>query len=1009
MKALFTILSVFLVVTTTAQHTWQRTNPGGGGAIAVVGATASGMIVVASDLSGIYRSTDNGQSFDVVGANQGLLETHVSSFGFDPTDGDTFFAGTYIGLYKTTDGGENFTFVFPTASNQDEYSYVEDIAISASNPSIGYIAHHPSPEANGKVFKTTDGGDSWHPVPNENLPDDLHLVKLMVHPTDANIVYALSGKSRWGCGDADLYRSIDGGVHWNLIGDAEGDILDFDLHPTDPDIIFISTFQSTYLNNQQCIALDFESYLVDDETQGELYKSTNGGSSFSQIGEYTGIISVDNNNPNHITVLNSLYPFDWYDDAGTWQTTNGGASWTHIGFVDNWQKGYSENQYFALSPSFNGLNKTVTKDIFNSNRYYGSYGQWAWGSFDGGVTLNNISTQEISPDHWLSTGVENLNGHCLDINDSNPNVIYMGTWDVGFWVSQDHGGSWTRYQPNYNTYPEYSWNLGAVPVPESEAVHGAGSNVFTLLSDPIHENVVWASFSKEQLTDPMEGIEAKTGLFKSTNYGEDWTLITQGLPSFNSSFYMYGLSLDSNSDENSRTLFLTVNGDVYRSTDDGVSWNLVLANGHLKFTEVDKTNSQNIYAGGKDGLWKSTNGGTDWLEVGTASMHNVHSDVRPDIVPTYIDWSDVENPIYPWEGVFDIETDPNVPDRVYVTVLGPNKGLYRSDNGGASWNQLTTDDYSRGVAIAPQNSNLIYTTSSQAYHSGGYGNSNGIQYSEDGGITWQFANEGMAYNYAGAIEVEAGANPYVWTWSPGTGIQRAEVPSLQGGALVNIKVFLEGPYDENTQMMNDNLRQLADFPLVEPYSSLGFDQVTGGGEATTSSVLSRADEDAIVDWVFVELRDGNNPATVVATQSALLQRDGDVVATDGFSPLFFTGAMPAEVFIVINHRNHFGVRTSNAYPTDVPINVDLTQPDVSLYGGVFAVKVINGKNVLISGDANKDGQVNSVDKNNYWRTENGQPYNYINSKADFNLDGVVNPVDKNSYWRINNSRIEQLD
>ena len=63
---------------------------------------------------------------------------------------------------------------------------------------------------------------------------------------------------------------------------------------------------------------------------------------------------------------------------------------------------------------------------------------------------------------------------------------------------------------------------------------------------------------------------------------------------------------------------------------------------------------------------------------------------------------------------------------------------------------------------------------------------------------------------------------------------------------------------------------------------------------------------------------------------------------------------------------------------------------------------------MVAGNANFDIQVNSVDKNDYWRPANGQPYNYFNSKADFNLDGMVNAVDKNGYWRNNNSRIEQL-
>lgn len=1008
MKTILIFLFSLLTLSINAQHNWQRTNPGGGGAIAVVGATSSGMIVVASDLSGIYRSNDDGQSWDVVGANQGLEETHISSFGFSPTDSSTFFAGSYRGLYKTSDGGDSFTFVFPGANNNFNYSYIEDIAISESNSNIGYVTHHLGPETSGDVYKTIDGGNTWNAVVGEDLPNNLHIVKLMVHPSDEDVVYALSGKSRWGCGDANLYRSTDGGVIWTEIGSDAGDVLDFDLHPTNPLIVFVSTFVSTYEDNSQCKDLSFEEYYTGDETQGALYKSINGGNTFVEIGEYTGIISVGIDNPDIIRVMDVLFPYEWNDLAGTWETTNGGGNWQHTGLLENWNQGYSENEYYAYALSFNGLNKTVSKDLFNSDRYYGSYGQWAWGSFDGGATFNNISTKEISPNHWISTGVENINGHCLDVNENNPNVVYMGAWDIGFWVSQDHGDSWTQYQPNYNTYPQYSWDVGEVPVPAGQATHGAGSNVTTLLNDPDRDSVVWASFSREQLTDISENTIAYTGLFKSTNYGEDWVLITDGLPTYSDSYLFYGLALDRGSPLNDRKLFITIKGDIYRSTDDGDSWSMVLANGNLKFIEVDKTNSQNVYAGGKDGLWKSENGGTDWIEVGTAAMHNTHSLVRPDIVPTWVDWSDVNNPIYPWEGVFDIETDPNVINRLYVTVLGPNKGLFRSNDGGSTWTQLTFDDNTRGVSIAPQNSEILYVTSSAAYHSGGFGNSAGIQYSEDAGQSWQDANDGMAYNYAGTIEIETGVNPLVWVWSPGTGVQNAEVPFFQGGVELNLKVYLEGAYNENNQLMNDNLRQLGVIPLVEPYTSFGFTQVNGGGESTSSSVLTMTGNNAIVDWIFVELRDSNSPTTIVATQSALLQRDGDVVSVDGSSPILFSGVSNTEVFVVLRHRNHFGIRTNNTFSTANPINVNFTSTSLSLFG-LNPTNSIGNVRVMIAADANLDGQVNAVDKNNYWRIENGELYNYLNSKADFNLDGAVNPVDKNSYWRINNSRVEQLD
>jgi len=64
---------------------------------------------------------------------------------------------------------------------------------------------------------------------------------------------------------------------------------------------------------------------------------------------------------------------------------------------------------------------------------------------------------------------------------------------------------------------------------------------------------------------------------------------------------------------------------------------------------------------------------------------------------------------------------------------------------------------------------------------------------------------------------------------------------------------------------------------------------------------------------------------------------------------------------------------------------------------------------LIGGDANNDGQVNAIDKNNFWRLQNANVFNYLSSGADFNLDGIVNAIDRNTVWRLNNSKSEQLD
>ncbi|MCK5830395.1 MAG: hypothetical protein KAH20_08840 [Methylococcales bacterium] len=761
-----------------AAHNWTRTNPGGGGTLAMAGATANGNLLVASDLSGVYLSSDDGNHWKALGANSNLIATHTSALGFHTTNGNIFFVGTGNGLYKTSNGGVHFDRVLPNVQNPLPVEYIESIVVAKTNPNIVYVTQHKwDPVTPSSIYKSTDGGAHWQLVPGAGLPPNQHMVKLLVHPANANIVYALTGKSRWGCSAARLYQSNNGGANWTQLGANLGSILDMDVHPINTDIVFVSTFVANVCPTT--LTEDYE-YIGGNENSGEFYKITN-GVNITQLSDKTGIISVGTSNPNIIRLVDILFPYDWNDNAGTWETINGGQTWTHTGLVSNWFTGYTDNQYYAYTPSFNGLSKTLTKDIFNSDRMYGVFGAGSSKTIDGGKHLNLSSTKKIATNQWLSTGVDNINGHALDISDSNRNVVYMGGYDIGFWHSNNHGLSWARTQPNYNQYSEYVWNIGDVPVDPQLAVKGEGANISTLLNDPAREGVVWVSFSKGQYSDETQNFISKTGLFKSTAYGDGLTLINTGLPTGNNSIRIYGLSLDINSPINNRTLYMTVKGDVYKSINDGVAWSKVLVNGGLKFTEVDKFNGDIVYAGGKNGLWRSTDAGANWNEVGIQEMRGnpAHSPARKDIVPTdsNIDWStgSAVTTLYAWEGVFDIQTDPSVPNRLYVTVYGEGKGLYRSDFAGNTntWTKLITDKFMRGVAIAPQNSNLIYATASESYFSGGSGNSLGIKYSTDAGSSWQDANDGMAWNYGGMIEVETGTNPKVWAWSAGTGVQHS--------------------------------------------------------------------------------------------------------------------------------------------------------------------------------------------------------------------------------------------
>jgi hypothetical protein len=128
---------------------------------------------------------------------------------------------------------------------------------------------------------------------------------------------------------------------------------------------------------------------------------------------------------------------------------------------------------------------------------------------------------------------------------------------------------------------------------------------------------------------------------------------------------------------------------------------------------------------------------------------------------------------------------------------------------------------------------------------------------------------------------------------------------------VNLAALLEGPYNSGTGLMADALRSGGWLPLVEPYTALGYTQVANaGGESTTGTVLAVAGNNAIVDWVFLELRDKNDHTVVKATRAALIQRDGDIVDTDGTSAVRFNVG-PDLYYLAVFHRNHLAILTLN--------------------------------------------------------------------------------------------------
>lgn len=226
------------------------------------------------------------------------------------------------------------------------------------------------------------------------------------------------------------------------------------------------------------------------------------------------------------------------------------------------------------------------------------------------------------------------------------------------------------------------------------------------------------------------------------------------------------------------------------------------------------------------------------------------------------------------------------------------------------------------------------------------------------------------------------------------GFHQAEPVRLRA----NIRAFLQGPFDPLTGLMRDDLRSLGLVPLIEPYSALGFPQLGSGGEHTTPLVLDITAQDAVIDWVHVQLRDKNDASTIVATRNALVQADGDIVDVDGVFPVRFA-APSDDYFISVHHRNHFGVMSLAAvHLTAAPIALDFTAASTPTYG-TDAQTSIGAVQLMWCGDVNADGTIKYVgefnDRDPILVAIGGSvPTNTVPgySTTDTNLDGLTRYV-----------------
>jgi photosystem II stability/assembly factor-like uncharacterized protein len=312
------------------------------------------------------------------------------------------------------------------------------------------------------------------------------------------------------------------------------------------------------------------------------------------------------------------------------------------------------------------------------------------------------AAQQVSPSlyagmRWRSIGPYRA-GRSVAVAGvpGQPDTFYFGAVDGGVWKTIDDGMVWR-------------------PIFDHENVAAIGA-VAVAPSDP---NIVYVGTGE---ADARSQFSIGDGMFKSTDGGKTWARI--GLRATR----QIGRIIVDPHDPN--RLFVAALGDlyaaspargVYRSTNGGATWQKVLftnANTGAIDLTFDPRNSQVIYAAlwatrrppwvvypssiePGSGLYKSTDGGAHWTHL-TRGLPTAHV------------------------GRIGVAVAPTDPNRLYAIVDAPEKqgGLYRSNNAGATWRLMDTDNriwnrgwYFESVNVDPKNENIVYAMNTTVYRS----------------------------------------------------------------------------------------------------------------------------------------------------------------------------------------------------------------------------------------------------------------------------------------------------
>lgn len=685
-----------------------------------------------------------------------FLSGRIADIAIDPNDENRWFVAVGSGgVWKTENSGTTWK---PLFDEQNSYS-TGCVTIDPTNSNVIWVG--TGENVGGRhvaygdgVYKSIDGGETWK---NMGLTSSEHISKIVVHPTNPNVVWVASQGPLWNKGgERGVYKTTDGGISWKrVLGNSEWTgATELVIDPRDPEVLYAATW-----DRHRTVAA-----LMGGGPGSGLHRSTDGGETWTKLTQGLPTSNMGKIglaiSPQQPDVLYAAIELDRKTGA-VYRSANRGASWVKMSNTVSGGTGPHYYQELYASPHQFDRLYLMNVRVLTSE--------------DGGKTFAELKEEKKHSDN-----------HAIAFKKNDPNYLMIGT-DAGIYESFDLAENW-RYiknlpltqfykvavnnaEPFYHVFGGTQDNGSAGGPSATDEVQGISNKHWykTLFADghqsatdPEYNDIIYAEtqqggLHRVDLTtgeplaiqpqafigDPHERFNwdapilvsphnparlyfASYRVWKSESRGDDWTPISGDLT------------------RNEERLSLPIMGRQ-QSWDN--AWDVMAMSNYNTITSLSESPIKEglLYAGTDDGFVQVTeNGGTNWTAIPVTKMglpeRSFVNDIKADLhdentVYVVLDnhkegdfnpyvfkstdkgktWSSISSNLPKRTLLWRIVQDHIDPNLLFIAT---EFGVYTSLNGGSSWQKLpgTPNMAFRDLTIQKRENDLVAASFGRGFY-----------------------------------------------------------------------------------------------------------------------------------------------------------------------------------------------------------------------------------------------------------------------------------------------------